>query len=114
MSGTWATTKTVYSVSNGYIYADYSGNDLDPEMYNEITFKAVDTYAKTNLSIQWQSEIAYLNTQYYLTATNDGSQNLIIQFTPADADGYLTFNQALVSSVTNDFTFIITNRSYGS
>ena len=112
-SGKWASGSGIYAVSNNYIWADYSVNDIDPNGYDEISFKAVDTYSKTNAIIPWRSEVSYNSYYYYISALT-GTQDLSINFTPADADGFLTPNQALRTLVTNSFSFIITNEGYGS
>ena len=121
IDGSWASAN--YSLSNGYIWADYSANDLDPGGIDEISFKVTDTYTKTNVYVPWLSQIQYYAYDiFYSTGTNLGSQNLSIRWSDAVADGYLFPNQSFVKSgivvsdfVTNDFTYIITNTGeYGN
>ncbi len=109
--GTWPSA--TYSVSNGFVWANYSVNDLDPGGFNEITLKVADVFNKTNASIPWPAAVSYSGGSYLDVAEGVSGYDLNIVFTTASADSYISPIQRLVSTNSNIFTLTVTNTGYG-
>lgn len=103
------------SVSNDFIWIDYSGNNLIAGAEETVSFKVTDSVNKTTNTTLWSSFIQYYtNGQFYGTGTNMGSQSLKIQLVPPSARAALSRNYLYTTSVTNTLNLFITNKGVGA
>jgi hypothetical protein len=101
---------TKVSMSNGYIWVDFSANYLNKGNQTYVSFNAVDSITKgTNTSL-WNGDIQFFtNGAWYPTATNLGPQMIQIRTTPPSASAQLSRNYLYTTAMTDVFYVRLTN-----